>query len=113
MKTPIVRAAAAGARCAPCREGGPSLSFERSCALLTKLDGWSLNEKGRLEKSWRFPDFRAALAFVVRVGALAEEEGHHPDVRLSWGKVALELWTHKAGGLTENDFLLASKVDRL
>ena len=66
-----------------------------------------------LTKTFTFPDFKSALAFVDRVGALAEQQGHHPDVCLSWGKVRLDVWTHKINGLTESDFVLAAKCDRL
>ena len=70
-------------------------------------------EEHHLEKSFLFPDFAKALAFVVRIGAVAEEEGHHPDLGLSWGKVDVKIYTHKVGGLTENDFILAAKIDEL
>jgi len=73
---------------------------------------WLLVEGSRLEKEYKFKNFRRALEFVNRVGEIAEREGHHPDVYLSWGKVRLSLWTHVAAGLTENDFILAAKSDR-
>lgn len=66
-----------------------------------------------LTKQFKFPDFRSALAFVNKVGEIAESEGHHPDITLGWGKVSIMLWTHAAGGLTENDFILAAKIDQL
>jgi 4a-hydroxytetrahydrobiopterin dehydratase len=66
-----------------------------------------------LEKTYLFKNFAEALAFVNRVGALAEEQGHHPDVYLAWGRVRLEIWTHKIKGLTESDFVFAAKCDRL
>ena len=66
-----------------------------------------------LARSYTFPDFRTALAFVNKVGALAEEQGHHPDILLAWGKVEITIWTHKVDGLTESDFILAAKIDRL
>ena len=77
------------------------------------LDAWETVDASRLEKHFKFPDFRSALAFVNRIGEIAEAEGHHPDIVLGWGKVAVTLWTHAAGGLTENDFILAAKIDRL
>ena len=80
---------------------------------LDKAAGWSLNANGRLEKTYRFPDFAKALAFVDKVGALAEEQSHHPEIRLGWGKAVVEIWTHKIDGLVESDFILAAKVDRL
>ena len=67
----------------------------------------------KLEKEFRFDDFRSALGFTNRVGELAEEQGHHPDIHLSWGRVRIEIWTHKIDGLTESDFVLAAKVDEL
>lgn len=92
--------------------------MERSAAegLLDELDDeWQLRENGHmlLEKTYRFKNFADALGFVNRVGALAEEQGHHPDVYLAWGRVRLEIWTHKINGLTESDFIFAAKCDRL
>ena len=66
-----------------------------------------------LEREFKFPDFNNALDFTNRVGALAESEGHHPDIYLAWGKVGIKIWTHKIDGLTESDFVLAAKIDRL
>lgn len=80
-------------------------------ALLGQLDGWTVSAGPRLSKQWKFPDFATALAFVNRIGAIADAEDHHPDVALAWGRVGLELWTHAAGGLTENDFIVAAKID--
>jgi 4a-hydroxytetrahydrobiopterin dehydratase len=84
--------------------------------LLSRLGGdWQLRENGHLllEKTYRFKDFVEALAFVNRVGALAEEQAHHPDVYLAWGRVRLQIWTHKIKGLTESDFVFAAKCERL
>ncbi|MDQ1256294.1 MAG: 4a-hydroxytetrahydrobiopterin dehydratase, partial [Candidatus Hydrogenedentes bacterium] len=75
-------------------------------------DGWVLTEERRLEKLYRFADFVEALDFTNAVGAIAEQEGHHPEITLTWGKVTLRIWTHKIDGLTENDFVLAAKADR-
>lgn len=100
-------------KCVPCRGGTPPLSREQYQPLLAQVPGWSVNGAGHLEKSYSFDGFAPALAFVDRLGALAEEEGHHPDIHLSWGKVLVEIWTHKAGGLTESDFILAAKTDEL
>ncbi|MDQ6779860.1 MAG: 4a-hydroxytetrahydrobiopterin dehydratase [Candidatus Eremiobacteraeota bacterium] len=99
--------------CIPCRGGVPGLAQEACDALLTQLQGWQLVEHHHLRKEYRFADFRQALAFVDRVGALAEEQRHHPDVHLSYGKVVVEIWTHKIDGLTESDFILAAKCDRV
>jgi 4a-hydroxytetrahydrobiopterin dehydratase len=75
--------------------------------------GWHVLEEHHLEREFKFPDFRQALAFTNQVGELAESQGHHPDIFLSWGKVAVKIWTHKVSGLTESDFILAAKIDRL
>lgn len=79
---------------------------------LTPPPNWRV-AAGRLEREYDFPDFASALAFVNRVGALAEEANHHPDIGLSWGKVRLSLWTHDANALTEKDFSLADKIEAL
>ena len=82
--------------------------------LATELGGgWQVVAGHHLEKEYRFKDFREALAFTNRVGELAESQGHHPDIHLAWGKVKLTVWTHKVDGLTESDFVLAAKADRL
>jgi 4a-hydroxytetrahydrobiopterin dehydratase len=89
--------------------------MDRSAAeeMLRQLDsGWSLNEGGHLERLYNFKDFAQALAFVNKIGAVAEEEGHHPDIYLAWGRCRIEIWTHKIKGLTESDFFMAAKVDR-
>jgi len=74
--------------------------------------GWSLNKEGHLERLYTFKDFAQALAFVKKVVAVAEAEGHHPDLHLAWGKCKVEIWTHKINGLTESDFYMAAKADR-
>ncbi len=99
--------------CVPCRGGVPPLQGEELKALESQLDGWSVVNEHHLERNFKFPDFRTALSFTNRVGELAEEQGHHPDICLSWGKVAVTIWTHKINGLTESDFILAAKIDRL
>ena len=78
-----------------------------------QIQGWEIVDGRHLRKRFKFPDFRAALAFVNRLGETAEAEGHHPDIGLGWGRVEVTLWTHAAGGLTENDFILAAKIDGL
>ena len=100
--------------CVPCKGGVTPLKGRELVELLDKLDGgWRVVDEHHLEKEYRFKDFRSALAFTNRVGELAESQGHHPDIRLSWGKVGLTIWTHKIGGLTESDFILAAKADEL
>jgi 4a-hydroxytetrahydrobiopterin dehydratase len=103
----------AAKRCVACEEGAPKLSAEEIAGLLWKLDDWECVKKHHLTKSWEFEDFAQALAFVNKVGALAEREGHHPDLFLKWGLVRAEIYTHSVDGLTESDFVLAAKIDRL
>jgi 4a-hydroxytetrahydrobiopterin dehydratase len=75
--------------------------------------GWKVSKSRQLEKQFKFKDFKGALAFTNRIGELAEQEGHHPDIALAWGKVGVSLWTHAIGGLSENDFVLAAKIECL
>ena len=106
--------ALAARRCVPCRGDTPPLRGEGLDRLLGELGGgWRVESEHHLEKEYRFADFRSALAFVNRVGELAEREFHHPDVHLAWGRVRLEIWTHRIRGLTESDFVLAAKADEL
>ena len=99
-------------QCVPCRGGVPALKGQELQALQRELGGdWNLVDEHHLSKEFRFPDFKEALAFTNAVGAIAEEQGHHPDIYLAWGKVRIEVWTHKIDGLTRSDFVLAAKVD--
>lgn len=100
-------------QCVPCTGSVAKLTPGEIAQLLGEISGWTVEDGHHLSKTWHFEDFAEALAFTNRVGALAEEEGHHPDIFLSWGKVRLEIWTHAAGGLTESDFILAAKCDEL
>jgi len=99
--------------CVPCKGGVPPLAGAALAALLAQLgpNGWRVVDGHHLEKAYAFADFVTALAFVNRVGAIAESQGHHPDLHLGWGKVRIEIWTHKIDGLTESDFVLAAKAD--
>jgi len=103
----------ASKRCVPCRGGVPPLKREELLSLHRQVPGWSVIEEHHITKTFTFPDFREALRFVNRVGEVAEEQGHHPDACLSWGKVEIKLWTHKIDGLTESDFIMAAKIDQL
>lgn len=105
--------ALADKKCVPCRGGVPPLAGEELKKLHSNVPDWQVANEQQLHREFRFPDFRQALDFVNRVGGIAEQEGHHPDILLSWGKVGITLWTHKIGGLTESDFILAAKIDRL
>ena len=100
-------------KCAVQCPAGPLPTAETESFMRQLDSGWTLRESRRIEKEFRFPDFRQALDFVNRVGTIAESENHHPDIALSWGKVQLTLWTHRAGGLTESDFIVAAKIDAL
>jgi len=102
--------------CVPCRGGVPTLTSEEIAALKPQVPDWSVAEVDgvkRIAREFKFKDFRQALDFTVSVGELAEREGHHPDVHLSWGRVVVETWTHKIKGLHQNDFILAAKTDEL
>lgn len=99
--------------CIPCQGGVPPLPEPEVRRLLGELDGWSLNDQQHLEKSYDFKDFREGFEFVKRIGEMAEEQGHHPDIYLAWGRVVLEVWTHKIDGLVESDFIFAAKADEL
>jgi 4a-hydroxytetrahydrobiopterin dehydratase len=99
--------------CVPCRGGTPPLSGAELLPYAQQLPDWKIIEEHHVAKSFRFPDFKAGLDFVNRVGAVAEAEGHHPDLCLAWGKVDVQIYTHKIRGLTESDFVMAAKVDQI
>jgi 4a-hydroxytetrahydrobiopterin dehydratase len=100
--------------CTPCRGGVPPLDRQQAEAYLEQADEWQLLDDGkRIERRFRFKNFREALAFVDRVGALAEAEAHHPDISFGWGYATVSLYTHKIKGLHENDFIMAAKINRL
>jgi 4a-hydroxytetrahydrobiopterin dehydratase len=99
--------------CVPCRGGVPPLHGDDLRDLEDTLSGgWQVVAEHHLEKEFTFPDFASALAFTNRIGAIAEEQGHHPDIYLAWGKVRVTIWTHKVDGLTRSDFVLAAKIDQ-
>jgi 4a-hydroxytetrahydrobiopterin dehydratase len=104
----------AARRCEPCRGGVPPLSREAAMRLLRALGpSWRIVDAHHLEKCCEFPDFAGALAFAVQVGELADAEGHHPELHVSWGVTRIDIWTRKIDGLTETDFVLAAKIDQL
>jgi len=99
--------------CVPCKGDVPALKGKALLDLQRQVPGWKVIEEHHLEKNFDFPDFRTALTFVQRVGELAEEQGHHPDILLRWGKVKITIYTHKIEGLTESDFILAAKIEKI
>ncbi|PYS39019.1 MAG: 4a-hydroxytetrahydrobiopterin dehydratase [Acidobacteria bacterium] len=98
--------------CVPCRGGVPPLTAEQISPLAAQVTNWHVVNNHHIEREFKFPDFKTALDFVNRVGAIAEEQAHHPDIYLAWGKAQVKIWTHKIDGLTESDFIFAAKIDR-
>ena len=99
--------------CVPCRGGVPPLTAEEIRPLAAQVENWNVVNDHHVEREFKFPDFKTALAFVDKVGAIAEEQGHHPDIYLAWGKAGIKIWTHKINGLTESDFILAAKIEKI
>ncbi len=100
-------------KCAPCEGIGRPMTAKEAKEYLKKVKDWKINGK-MIEKKFKFKDFMAAINFINKVASIAEEEGHHPDIHLTgWNKVKFELTTHELGGLTQNDFILAAKIDKL
>jgi 4a-hydroxytetrahydrobiopterin dehydratase len=111
METPLV-----DRPCVPTGRGTPPLTAGRVAPLLAQLEGWEIEDAGghqQIVKTFRVPDFVGAVDLVNRLTPVAEAEAHHPDLLVSWGRLRVQLWTHAAGGLTENDFILAAKIDRV
>jgi 4a-hydroxytetrahydrobiopterin dehydratase len=99
--------------CVPCKGGVPPLAGAELAQLVKEVPDWQVVDGHHLTRSFKFPNFLQALAFVNKVGEIAEGQGHHPDILLTWGKAEITTWTHKINGLTESDFILAAKIDRL
>ncbi len=99
-------------KCIPCSLGDLPLTQDQIDYYMKEVEGWSLVE-GKITKTFKFKDFKEALDFTNKVGELAEKEGHHPVIHLSWGRVVIDLWTNKIKGLHDNDFILAAKIDEL
>ncbi|HVB58673.1 MAG TPA: 4a-hydroxytetrahydrobiopterin dehydratase [Candidatus Acidoferrales bacterium] len=99
--------------CVPCRGGVPPLAGKKLEDLAQQVPQWKVVDGHHIIRTFPFQDFRQALIFVNKVGELAEQQGHHPDILLSWGKAEITTWTHKVNGLTESDFILAAKIDKL
>lgn len=99
--------------CIPCKGGVPALKGEELNKLHRELGhDWGLIDDHHLEKTFKFDDFKAALDFTNAVGAIAEEQNHHPDIAMGWGYAKVSIWTHKIDGLTESDFVFAAKVEK-
>jgi 4a-hydroxytetrahydrobiopterin dehydratase len=97
--------------CVPCKGGVPALESEDIRKLADQVDGWKVVENHHIEKTYKFDDFAQALEFVNKVGAIAEDQDHHPEIWFTWGKARVTIHTHAVDGLTENDFILAAKID--
>jgi|SRR5579871_608345 len=102
----------AAKHCVPCRGGVPPLKGEQLKTFASQLPDWQIVDEHDINKTFKFPDFKTALEFVNRIGAVAEAEGHHPDILLAWGRVDVKTYTHKIDGLTESDFILAAKIEQ-
>ena len=100
-------------QCVPCRGGVPPMKGEQITEMSSQLPDWQVVNEHHLQRLYRFKDFRETLDFVNRVGELAEEQGHHPDICFGWGKADITIWTHKIDGLTGSDFVLVAKIDKL
>ena len=104
----------ASKNCVPCEGGVPPLNKAERAELISHIHGgWSVIDGHHLEREWSFPDFVSALVFTNTAGTICEEQGHHADFELGWGRVKAKIWTHKINGLTESDFVLAAKFDRI
>jgi 4a-hydroxytetrahydrobiopterin dehydratase len=99
--------------CVPCRGGVPPLTRPQFAPLLTELDNWQVIDESKLTKSYKFPNFKKSMDLAKKIADIAEEQNHHPDLLVRWGELRVELWTHAAGGLTESDFILAAKIDKV
>ncbi|MEL7371157.1 MAG: 4a-hydroxytetrahydrobiopterin dehydratase, partial [Myxococcota bacterium] len=103
----------ASKKCIPCSGEVPALKGDELAPLLAQLEGWEVVEEHHLTRTFTFKDFVEALAYVNKVGAVAEEEGHHPDIYFTWGKARIDIMTHAIDGLSESDFILAAKIDKI
>jgi 4a-hydroxytetrahydrobiopterin dehydratase len=113
METTTNQCSLSDKECIPCKGGVPPLNGQELQKIAQQLPNWRVVEEHHLSRTYKFPDFKSALAFVNRVGALAEKIGHHPNINFTWGQATIEIWTHKIDGLTESDFILAAKIDKL
>jgi 4a-hydroxytetrahydrobiopterin dehydratase len=100
-------------KCVPCSGGTQPLKGDQLTSYARQAPEWTVAEEHHLTRTFRFKNFADALGFVNKVGALAEEQNHHPDIYLAWGQATISIWTHKINGLTESDFILAAKIDAI
>jgi 4a-hydroxytetrahydrobiopterin dehydratase len=100
-------------KCVPCEGGTPAMTAQETAQFISKVMGWELVENIKIKKEFKFKDFKESLNFVNKVGGLAEEEGHHPNITIIFNKVRIILSTHAIGGLSQNDFIMAAKIDRI
>ncbi|MDP9326481.1 MAG: 4a-hydroxytetrahydrobiopterin dehydratase [Candidatus Dormibacteraeota bacterium] len=105
--------ALADQKCVACTAETPPLTGTEVAQLLSQVDGWQVNDAGHLTKDYKLKNFVAAVDLVNAITPVAEEEGHHPDLHVGWGRVGVELWTHAIDGLSEADFVMAAKIDRV
>jgi 4a-hydroxytetrahydrobiopterin dehydratase len=99
--------------CVPCRGGVPPIKGKELQQIKQQVPQWKVVNEHHITRVFTFPDFKQALEFVNRVGETAEQQGHHPDILLTWGKAEITMWTHKIDGLTQSDFIMAAKIDQL
>lgn len=99
--------------CIPCKGGTPPLNPKEIQTLQIQVPDWKIIDDHHLARLFEFPDFLKALEFTNQLGAIAEDQGHHPNIYLTWGKVEVQIWTHEIDGLTESDFILAAKFDQI
>ena len=99
-------------RCRPCEGGEPPLSEDKIKELIKEVPSWTLKD-GHLFRTFKFKDFKGSMRFVNAVADIAEAEGHHPNIAIRYNRVDIELWTHAVGGLSENDFILAAKIEKV
>jgi 4a-hydroxytetrahydrobiopterin dehydratase len=100
-------------KCVPCDGGTPKLTGAQIKSLSSELSDWQVDNDTKLQRKIKTKDFMASLNMANKIGEIAEEQGHHPDLTVRWGELGIELWTHAVDGLTESDFILAAKIDRL
>jgi len=100
-------------QCVPCRGGVPAMKGAEVEKLAAQVPGWQVENEHHLSRNYQFSNFRETLDFVNRIGELAEAQGHHPDICFGWGKAEVSIWTHQIDGLTESDFVLAAKINKL